>query len=298
MKYGIIFLLPLALWAKEEESAEVFLEEYTDEFQEAFFEALKQKGIQNYDRAASYLFQCKRLDSSQSVVDYELARTFFLDKKYPQAEQYATAALNAEPTNYWYMENLVTILDKQGNDINNLQGSIPVIQGKLRENLAQVYFYKRKFEEALETLEGLGNNDSVENLRKRINDSIRSLKKNHKNQINTKKEEKKENDPVANYRIEIEKLILDSAFNKLERVAKEALENYPLQPYFHYAHGPSLGRTSREKQAIEVLESGLDFILDDTELRNKMYQELAKAYSKLGDIDKSNEYLNKIEPRS
>ena len=40
---------------REEGSADVFLEEYTDEFQEKFFEALKQKGIENYDRAGQGL---------------------------------------------------------------------------------------------------------------------------------------------------------------------------------------------------------------------------------------------------
>ena len=57
---------------KEEESSEVFLEEYTDEFQEKFFEALKQKGIENYDRAVNLLLECKRLDPNNSVLDHEL----------------------------------------------------------------------------------------------------------------------------------------------------------------------------------------------------------------------------------
>ena len=48
----LILWIPLCATAQEEESAEFFLEEYTDEFQNLFFEALKHKGIQNYDRAA------------------------------------------------------------------------------------------------------------------------------------------------------------------------------------------------------------------------------------------------------
>ena len=47
-KVFFVFCFSLSLWAQEEESAELFLEEYTDEFQNLFFEALKQKGIQNY----------------------------------------------------------------------------------------------------------------------------------------------------------------------------------------------------------------------------------------------------------
>lgn len=42
---------PYQACAQEEESAEISLELYSDEFQEYFFEALKQKGIENYDKA-------------------------------------------------------------------------------------------------------------------------------------------------------------------------------------------------------------------------------------------------------
>jgi hypothetical protein len=45
----------------EEESAAVSLEAYTDEFQEHFFEALKQKGIENYDKAINELLVCRQL---------------------------------------------------------------------------------------------------------------------------------------------------------------------------------------------------------------------------------------------
>jgi len=57
-----------------EESAEVFLEEYTDEFQEKFFEALKQKGIHNYDRAIDLLLECKELKPDNSAINHELAK--------------------------------------------------------------------------------------------------------------------------------------------------------------------------------------------------------------------------------
>ena len=89
---------------KEEESAEVFLEEYTDEFQDKFFEALKQKGIQNYDRAINLFLDCKRLDANNIVIDHELAKAYYLDKKYISAQQYAIEVLVSEPNNYWYLD--------------------------------------------------------------------------------------------------------------------------------------------------------------------------------------------------
>nr|WP_299342574.1 hypothetical protein [Allomuricauda sp.] len=296
---GLIFLFPFVLWSQEEESAEVFLDEYTDEFQDSFFEALKQKGIQNYDRAVTHLLKCKELDGDNNVVDYELARTYFLDKKYPQAEQYGIAALNADPSNYWYLENLVSILDKQGNSIESLQGNIPVLEGQIKENLANVYFHKRKYKEALETLDGLTGDSSVENLRRKIKDSMQAVNKGAgKKSTEKETKEKTKDDPVADYRNRIDKLILNSDYEGLEKVAKEALDEYPLQPYFYYAYGKALTQSSREKEGIEVLIDGLDYLLDDNSLRNKIYQELAKAYASLGDEKRANEYLGKIEPGS
>ena len=55
-----LFALPIQGKAQQrdmniEDSSEVFLEEYSDTFQENFFEALKQKGIENYDKAINLL---------------------------------------------------------------------------------------------------------------------------------------------------------------------------------------------------------------------------------------------------
>ena len=66
---------------QEEESSEVFLEEYTDKFEETFFEALKQKGIENYDRAINLLLECKAMEPFDATIDHELAKAYFSDKE-------------------------------------------------------------------------------------------------------------------------------------------------------------------------------------------------------------------------
>lgn len=80
MKYlfswGMFILLgwvitPYQACAQEEESAEISLELYSDEFQEYFFEALKQKGIENYDKAINLLIKCKKLQPLETAVDYD-----------------------------------------------------------------------------------------------------------------------------------------------------------------------------------------------------------------------------------
>lgn len=279
---------------EEQESAEVYLEEYTDKFQENFFEALKQKGIQNYDRAIDLLLKCKQLDPSNSVVDYELAKAYAMDKQYVQAQEYAVKALNAEPTDFWYLDNLLHVLEKEGSPLEAVKQDIPFANQKLQQNLALGYFKMRKYNDALKVLEGLGSSAFAEELTSKIKDSLQ-----------TKKEERtvspvvtspKKDDPTAQYRSQIEQLLSASDYGQLLAISKEALDSYPLQPYFYYAYGAALNNTSNANKAIEVLESGLDYLLDDDQLANKMYSELSKAYTSIGNASKANEYLNKIKP--
>jgi predicted Zn-dependent protease len=279
---------------EDQESAEVYLEEYTDEFQENFFEALKQKGIQNYDRAIDLLLKCKQLDPSNSVVDYELAKAYSLDQQHILAQEYAVKALNAEPTDFWYLDNLLHVLEKEGSPLASVKQDIPFSNQKLQQNLALGYFRMRKYTDALKVLEGLGSSKFTEELTSKINDSLQ-VKKEEK-VIATANRPKETDDPTSQYRSQIEQLLSGQNFRQALTVSKEALDSYPLQPYFYYAYGAALNNTSNANKAIEVLESGLDYLLDDDQLANKIYNELAKAYTSIGNTSKANEYLNKIKP--
>ena len=294
--YILVSLLSFWTYAQEEEeSAEVFLDEYTDEFQESFFEALKQKGIQNYDRAISLFLECKQLDPSNSVIDYELAKSYFLDKQYIQAQQYAVDAINAKPTDFWYLETLLNITEKQGTPIEVLQERLPFSNNKFQENLAVFFFKKEKYSEALAVLEGLQDSKFAKELTLKIQDSIQQTNKPKTVIAQEEKQQQEDSDPLIVYKSEIEELFRKGNFKKMETVSKEALDSYPLQPYFHFAYGTALNRISKSTKAVEVLESSLDYLFDDSDLMNKIYSELSKAYSAIGNTSKANEYLNKIK---
>ncbi|MEX0314683.1 MAG: tetratricopeptide repeat protein [Allomuricauda sp.] len=293
-----LFVLMSFFWAytqEEEQSAEVFLEEYTDEFQENFFEALKQKGIQNYDRAIKLFLECKNLDPLNSVVDYELAKAYYLDKQYIQAQEYAIEALNSEPTDFWYLESLVNILEKQGNAVEMVKASIPYTEGKLQENLAVIYFKKKKYQDALKVLGNLGNSEFASSLTLKIKDSLQQKTKNQMNTPTPVVKSSKEEDPMTNYKNRIEGLLANSDYRQAESIAEEALDSYPLQPYFYFAYGTALNRNSKSAKAVEVLESALDYLLDDDAMANNIYKELSKAYSAIGNPTKAQEYLNKVK---
>jgi len=74
------------------------------------------------------------------------------------------------------------------------------------------------------------------------------------------------------------------------------LENYPSQPFFYYARGYALNKKKKHNEAIDVLEAALDYLLDDPSLANKIYQQLADAYTATNNTSKANMYLRKVKP--
>ena len=291
----LVLCLSMGIWSQEEESAELFLEEYTDEFQNLFFEALKQKGIQNYDRAVDKLLECKNLQPDNVVVDFELARAYYLDGKYNLAQGYAILALERDPANYWYLEHFVSIMDKQGNTIDAFADRIPLSNTILKENLARIYFAKRKLDEALQQLSGLPKTATVNSLRQKIEDSLQ------RKVIGDAKIEEKSpvsESPVESYRRRIEELISNSEFDALQALAKEAMDSYPLQPYFQYGYGLALAKTNKREEGIKVLEAAVDLIFDNDSLKNSIFRTLSETFASMGNQKKANEYANKIVPGS
>jgi len=296
----LLFLITMASNAQEdkltiEESSEVFLEEYTDEFQDKFFEALKQKGIQNYDRSINLLLECKLLQADNNAVNHELAKTYFLDKQYVVAQQYAIEALASEADNYWYLDTLVSILEKQASTIEIVESSIPFSDIKLQENLATIYFKRRKYNEALEILERVPASTFKEQLTLKINDSNTANKS--KTEVKSTSFTATNSEPTTKgLEFNIKNQIKLEQYKIVEIKAKDAVEAYPLQPFFYYAYGLALHKNNKNRQAIEVLESSLDYLFNDIPLANKIYKALSDSYAKANNPVKASLYLTKIKP--
>ncbi|MGB5205993.1 tetratricopeptide repeat protein [Eudoraea sp.] len=292
-----IFIFSQLSYAQEEESAEVFLEDYTDEFQEAFFEALKQKGIENYDKAVNLFLKCKKLDSTNNVVDFELAKSYLANKQYILAEQSGIDALKSEPENFWYLNTVVDIMQKQGRPIAMIEEQISFDNNKLKENLALIYYQKKNYQESSNILKELKDSSFKEALALKIKDSLDRPQ--NVDEIKPVPPVQNTNlNPLLKYKEEIGELILNKNYSSLIIKADEALEEFPSQPYFYFAKGMGLNRSGKQKEATEVLETALDFLIDDIELGNNIYRELANVYTFLGNSSKANMYLSKIKSGS
>ena len=279
-------------FAQEEESAEVYLDEYTDEFQEAFFEALKQKGIENYDKAINLFLDCKRLEPENTVVDYELAKVYLLEKNLVSALEYSLASLESVPDNYWYLSTLLDVLQGQGRSLSEFKDRIPYENESLKENLALLYYNRINYDSALAILKELNDASFADKLTSRIKDSIERITQSTAQKQRTKMAAE---DPLSRYKLQLEGLLAEQNYVKMEEIAAEALELFPSQPYFYYILGKAQLKNNKAREATRVLESALDFLLDDTELTNDIYRELSNAYKALGNLNKANTYLSKIK---
>ncbi len=279
-----------------EQSSEVFLEEYSDAFQESFFEALKQKGIENYDKAINLLLACKEIDAENKVVDHELAKVYMEDKQYVIAEEYALTALQSAPENLWYLDTAVAISQKQGDALESLRDQIPYSNAKLKENLALVYYQRANYANALKVLNEVKKTTFSEELTNKINDSIEKQKLTSKTVSFSTNDSSSGTNDIAQYQTRIKGLINANNIPFLLQLSEEALETYPSQPYFYFANGYALNKQKKHRDAIEMLETALDYMIGDISLANKIYKELSDAYNAIHNTVKANMYLRKVKP--
>jgi tetratricopeptide (TPR) repeat protein len=169
--------IPQTSFAQDEKGDEEILDELgvvTDRFQDHFFEALKQKGIENYDRALRALERAAQESPNEIAVYYEMAKNYGHLKQWEQAEVHYNKVLQMEPGRIEAYEGLYDVYY----NTNDYQKAIVVVQKLIpfdreyKEDLANLYKRTEQYEKALQLLDELdlelGHNDYRNQLRQQI----------------------------------------------------------------------------------------------------------------------------------
>jgi tetratricopeptide (TPR) repeat protein len=91
-------------------------------------------------------------------------------------------------------------------------------------------------------------------------------------------------------------LLLDSGnYEGVEDVVADALELYPSQPLLYLTYGVALNKQSKFKAAIDQLELGVDYVIDDLKMEMDFYRQLGDAHTGDGDATKANRYYTKVK---
>jgi len=77
--------------------------------------------------------------------------------------------------------------------------------------------------------------------------------------------------------------------------SEHALELYPAQPILYLVNGVANNNLNEHKKAIDNLEMGLDFLVDNPNMEADFYSQLSIAYKALNNISKSETFAKKAQ---
>ncbi|SFZ90049.1 Tetratricopeptide repeat-containing protein [Flaviramulus basaltis] len=429
--FGIL-IIPQANYAQNDD-----LGDNDDKFEVLFYEALKQKGIENYDRSVEALLQCIDIDNSVPVLYFELGKNYNMLKNFGAAEDALKKAVNKDPDNEWFLDELYAFYVSQNEHDKAIKTVKQLVKyhPDYKEDLASLYVRTEKYDDALEILDELDNEfgisvsrdimrnriyevtgrkkDQIKNLEERVENNpdkesnylaliFRYSENNEKEKaFETAKELLKTNpnsqivhlalykfyldDNNADKAIESMKIVVKSSeikpeaklkvltdfvqfvgdnpqyeadlidatsmvsdsnnsktlielgqyhlaknnkakaleyfetalqlepgnfmvlrnvlllyidlkkYNLAEEKSTEVLEEYPSQPLFYLINGVALNELNQPKKALESLETGLDYIIDDNKMEADFYNQLGKAYTLLNNTDKAKAFTDKAK---
>ena len=408
-----------------------------DQFQELFYEALKQKSIENFDRSVDALLKCIEIDKSVPVLYFELGKNYILLKNFGAAEDALKKASSLDPENEWYLDALYGYYVSQ-NDYDKAIKAVKQLvkyHPDYKEDLAALYVRTKEYNDALKILDELDTQfgistardimrnqiynatgrkkDQIKNLEERVEDHpenesnylaliFRYSENNDKEKaFETAKELLKINpnsklvhlalykfyidDNNAEKAIESMKIVVKSSeikpdsklkvlsdfvqfvsknpeyeddlvevtsmvgdnnnsktlielaqyylvknnklkaleyfeaalkldtnnFNVLRNVlllyidlkkfdlakskSEEALLNYPSQPLFYLINGVALNQLNEPKKAVDILEMGLDYLIDDPNMEKDFYTQISSAYTLLNNTSKAKTFSDKAD---
>lgn len=408
-----------------------------DEFQDAFYEALKQKSIENYDRAVEAFQKCISLNNTVPVIYFELGKSYTKLKNFGAAEDALKKAASMEPANEWYLDELYGFYANQSDYKNAIKTVKQLVEyhPDYKEDLAALYIKTKDYKEALKLLDQLDaslgisasrdvmrnqiykatgrTKDQIKNLESRVESNpdkesnylaliFRYSENNEKEKaFETAKELLKTNpnsqlvhlalykfyldDNNAEKAIESMKIVVKSPeikpdaklkvladfvqfvgqhpeyeqdlveatamvsnsrdsktllelgqyymaknnkakaleyfeaalkidadnFNVIrntlllyvdlqkyelaERKSSEVLQKFPSQPLFYLINGVAQNKLNKPKKAVETLEMGLDYIIDDPKMEADFYAQLSTAHTALNNADKAKLYTDKAK---
>lgn len=163
------------------------LGDVTDAFQENFFEALKQKGIENYEKAVLALKNCEKLQPENPVVHFELGKNYKHLKNYDAAVESLQKANRLKTNQEWVLVELLEVY-KLNNDFEPailIAKKLVSFDNKYQNDLADLYFRLQKYNELLTLLDRLDAELGISEFRLGLRQQIYSLTNNTSARIQT-----------------------------------------------------------------------------------------------------------------
>jgi tetratricopeptide (TPR) repeat protein len=138
-----------------------------DEFQNAFYESLTQKGIENYDKALTSLEKCLKLQPNNATVYFEMGKNYLPQKKYKEAYDSFEKATKIDPKNKWFWVGMYDVCYETKDFAQAIVIVNKLIEFKksYEEDLVSLYMNTQQFDKALALINKLNDNVGATDLR-------------------------------------------------------------------------------------------------------------------------------------
>lgn len=282
--------IPLAVSASEKNNIE---------FQEHFFKALSDKATFNYKNAIERLEKCNQLIPNNATVLFELAKNYSKLGRNNEALNYIDAALDNKPNNVWMLTLKVSVLEKLANfdDAITTQQKIAETNPKEKQYLVYLHLKNNDVAAAKTVLTELENAKLLNSRLRAIKSNLYKKKKPKTPPNNTvvKGDEKtlfEQEKSFISLKALLEKLDNENDADLL-KYSDEGLTLFPAQPFVYLMNGKALNKNKEYKKALQSLQNGIDFVIDNNKLEAAFYLQMSVAYDGLNDAEKARSFKNK-----
>jgi tetratricopeptide (TPR) repeat protein len=280
--YGIITFSQVSYGQVDFNKTDDDLGNVSDEFQEHFFEALKQKAIENYDKSVTALLKCIEIDDSHSVLYFELGKNYNALKNFGAAEEALKEAVSQEPDNEWYLDELYVAYV----NLKDYRRAIKTVKQLVKfhpdykEDLAAIYVQTQNYKDALKVLDELDDELGLSSDRDRLRNQIYNATGRKKEQIENLKE-RVDKDPEAekNYLALIYRYSENKEEKKAYDTAKTLLEIHPESQLVHLALYKFYLNDNKHEEAIASMKTVLSSKAIDAEAKVKVLADFVRFVS-------------------
>lgn len=150
-----------------------------NEFETNFYEALKQKAIENYDKAIVSLDKCLLKQPNNPEIHYQLGINYLNLKNYVEAENAFQKAVDLEPKQRWYWNGLYDVYyqTKNFNKSISIVEKLVIFDANMKEDLVSLYMNTQQFEKAKSVIEDIESKGTLTKAMESYQMQIQSMQK-------------------------------------------------------------------------------------------------------------------------
>lgn len=270
-----------------------------DVFMEFYFEALKQKALENYDMAIIALKRCLEIDDSEAAVYHELGKIHNLQGNYGSAVIYLEQARMLVPQNQSVLVDLYKahFLDRRFEEALEVVQELSQLDVNYKEDLANLYFLNEQFDQALEILDHLDQQWGYNEMRTGLRRQIYALTDNFEGKIADMKKRIREEPQEERHYLNLifiyseadkPELAYDTAHQLLEKDPTSELVHLALYKFYlaenHFDKATEsikrllVGRELEQEVKYQVLNDLLLHVEDHPEMKNRL-REVVKVFA-------------------